>query len=170
MPWYNPHDDWQETDAPTGPGLDVQINAPNRDERPVVRFQTDSDPFLLTGTEPRPETDTIHTVARIDPGTGTGTLLFVVHADGQNLVFEERAPDAVNDAVYDHVRSALNEIMVPVYIDDVIDELSEKVSGLAVLHTAQYDGTGPTWTYFRTSVFDDGTLLLEDEYGEMDLS
>lgn len=167
MPTYNPQDDADKPDAPTDLGLDVQVQAPNRDEQPVVRFQTDDDSVLLTGTEPRPDTDTTHTVARVDPDTGESTVLFVVHADGQNLVFEERAPDAVNEAVSTHVQSALNEIMIPVYIDDVIDELSEKLSGLAALHTVQYEGPGPSWTYFRTSLFDDGTLVFEKEHGEL---
>jgi hypothetical protein len=44
--------------------------------------------------------------------------------------------------------------------------VSEKQSGLIALHTAQYDTDGG-WTYFRTSLFQNGDLQLEDEYGEM---
>ena len=116
-------------------------------------MQTAADTYLLSGT---------------DPDTGDGVVLFTVHASDQNLIFEEASDADVSDALYNHVRSALNEMMIPVYIDDVIEEVSEKQSGLIVLHTAQYDADN-AWAYFRTSVFTDDTLLLEDEYGEMTL-
>ena len=165
MPWYTPTSDWAETDGPADDGLSVQVHAaPN--ERPFLRARTDSDEYLFTGTDPRPDTDTTHTVARIDPDTGAGTALFTVHADGQNLVFEENAEADVDEALYDHARSALNEIMIPVYIDDVIEDVSEQTDALVALHTAQY-GPDDEWTYFRAALFDDGTLCLEDEHGEL---
>lgn len=167
MPWYHQNTDWTKTDTPPDDGLGVQVHAPDRSERPFVRFQTPTDSFLLSGTDPRPGTDTTHTVAQIDPDTGAGTLLFTIHADGQDLVFEEEHSDAVADAVTNHVQSALNEILIPVYIDDVIEELSEKQSGLLALHTAQYETVDGPWTYFRTSLFEDETLLLEEEHGEI---
>lgn len=165
MPWYAESTDWTATDTPPDDGLAVQVQTPP-DDRPLLRVQTKADTYLLSGTDPRPDTDTTHTVARVDPDTGDGVVLFTVHASGQNLIFEE-APDAdVEDSLYDHVRSALNEIMIPVYIDDVVEDVSEKQSGLIALHTAQYDTDGG-WTYFRTSLFQNGDLQLEDEYGEM---
>jgi hypothetical protein len=58
--------------------------------------------------------------------------------------------------------------MIPVYIDDVIGDLSETLSGLVVLHTAQYESDdAEAWTYFRTSVFEDGDLALEAERGAL---
>lgn len=167
MPWYAAATDWTETDAPPEDGLALQVQTPS-DDRPLVRIRTTADPYLLSGTDPRPDTDTTHTVARVDPDTGAGAVLFTVHASGQNLIFEEASDADVSDALYNHVRSALNELMIPVYIDDVIEEVSEKQSSLIVLHTAQYDADG-AWTYFRTALFTDDTLLLEDEYGEMTL-
>ena len=55
--------------------------------------------------------------------------------------------------------------MIPVYIDDVVSDFSESVSSWAALHTVQYGNDGSSWSYFRTSLFEDGTLLVEDEYG-----
>lgn len=166
MPWYADATNWTATDSPPEDGLAVQVESPPED-RPFLRVQTSADTVLLSGTDPRPDTDTTHTVAHVTPDTGDGVVLFTVHASGQNLIFEEASDAEVNDDLYDHVRSALNEIMIPVYIDDVVEDVSEKQSGLIILHTAQYDAE--SWTYFRTSLFTDGTLLLEDEYGEMTL-
>ena len=58
--------------------------------------------------------------------------------------------------------------MISVYIDDVISDLSERLSGLLVLHTVQYEAAaGRSWTYFRSSVFEDGKLAFEVERGEL---
>jgi hypothetical protein len=163
--WYTATSNWAAADGPADNGLSVQVHAAP-DERPFLRARTNSDECLFTGTDPRPDTDTTHTVARIDPETGAGTALFTVHANGQNLVFEEHAEGSVDESFYDHARSALNEIMIPVYIDDVIEDASERTDALVALHTAQY-GPGDQWTYFRAALFDDGALCLEDEHGEL---
>jgi hypothetical protein len=68
----------------------------------------------------------------------------------------------------DQLRSALDEILIPVYIDDAIEEMSETVDGLLVIHTVQHDdGRDAPHTYFRTAVFQDGDLLLEAEDGAL---
>jgi hypothetical protein len=172
MPWYVQRDEaWTETDAPDSDTRSVQVQAEDASTPPVVRVLDGGDERLhLTGAAPRPDTDTTHTVAWVPPDA-TGTLLFAVHAQGTDLIFEDLrstdGPDAPDSAL-DHVQSALNEIMIPVYIDDVISDLSERLSGLLVLHTAQYDGgaEGP-WTYFRSSVFEDEDLAVEVERGEL---
>ena len=50
----------------------------------------------------------------------------------------------------------------------MISDLSEQLSGLLVLHTAQYESeTGGPWSYFRSSVFNDGELAFAVERGEL---
>jgi hypothetical protein len=62
----------------------------------------------------------------------------------------------------------MDEILIPVYIDDAIEELSGSLDGLVGLHTAQYaDPPQASCTYFRTSVFKNETLLLEAERGSL---
>jgi hypothetical protein len=172
MPWYRKQDDtWTEPSTPVKDGLGVQIQADAPDTRPHVRVLHDADERLhLTGADPRPDTDTTHTVAWVPPDAA-GTRLFAVHAQGTDLIFEDlrspNGPDAPDSAL-DQVQSALNEIMIPVYIDDVISDRSEQLPGLLVLHTAQYeaDPDGP-WSYFRSSVFEDGDLAFAVERGEL---
>jgi len=172
MPWYQKDDDtWSEHSGPTDSGFSVQVKADDPTIRPSVRVLSDAEERLhLTGADPRPNTDTTHTVAWVQPES-TGTRLFAVHAQGTDLIFEDlRSPDGPNvpDSVLDHVQSALNEIMIPVYIDDVVSDLSERLPGLLVLHTAQYKSeAGRAWTYFRTSVFEDEDLAFEVERGEL---
>jgi hypothetical protein len=173
MPWFHETNNaWTETDdAPDG-GLGLHVQASDPDVSPEVHVVKDGDPlFHLTGIDPRPQTDTTHTVAHVDPSSKSGTHLFAVHAEANDLIFEDlRSKDekVATDEAIDHVQSALNEILVPVYIDDVVSELSERVPGLAILHTAQYERKkGRAWTYFRTSVFQNGDLALEDEYGSL---
>lgn len=172
MPWYQKEDDtWTEQPAPVKNGLGIHVQADASDAGPSVRVLEDAEERLhLTGTDPRPDTDTTHTVAWVQPGS-TGTLLFAVHTQGSDLIFEDlrSATDpAASDTALDHVQSALNEIMIPVYIDDVVSDLSERLAGLLVLHTAQYESdAGGPWTYFRTSVFEDEDLAFEVERGEL---
>jgi len=172
MPWYQKDGDtWSEQSGPLENGLSVQIRTDDPDEPPSIRvLESSAERLHLTGAEPRPDTDTTHTVARIQPDS-SGVRLFVVHAQGSDLIFEDlRASDGpdASDAALDQVQSALNEIMIPVYIDDVISDLSEQLSGLLVLHTIQYasEGTGP-WTYFRSAAFEEGDLSFEMERGEL---
>jgi hypothetical protein len=105
------------------------------------------------------------------PPESTGTLLFAVHALGTDLIFEDLRPSdgpEMPETALDQVQSALNEIMIPVYIDDVISDLSERLPGLLVLHTAQYSSeAGGPWSYFRTSVFENEALAFEVERGEL---
>jgi hypothetical protein len=165
MTWYTDTDDaWTTAPTPAADRLSIRV-AP--DTPPLLQFRAPSaDDVLITGTDPRPSADTTHTVVRYDPSAAAGTPLFTVHADGQDLVFEEDAPaEAIDADVYDHARSALTEIMIPVYIDDVVSDISERLSGLVAVHTTQY--AGDEWTYFRAAVFENGTLLLEDEHGEL---
>lgn len=177
MSWYTKEkDSWTEQSPsldtpPSDGGLSIQVQADDKAVRPRIRVLKAGDERLhLTGVDPRPSTDTTHTAAWI-PSDSPGALLFAVHTQGNDLIFEDlRASDAahVPDSAVDQVQSSLNEIMIPVYIDDVISDLSESVSGLVVLHTAQYESaTTDAWTYFRTSVFENGELALEAERGSM---
>lgn len=173
MPWFHEtNDSWTEVDAAPDDGLGLQVRASDPGVAPEVRVVYDGEPIShVTGVDPRPQTDTTHTVTHVDPLSATGARLFAVHADAHDLIFEDlrssNESEASDDA-FDHVRSALNEILIPVYIDDVVGDLSEHVSGFVILHTAQYENEGKgAWSYFRTSVFKDGDLALEDEYGSL---
>ncbi|WP_251939740.1 hypothetical protein [Salinibacter ruber] len=172
MPWYALRDEtWTDTEAPAPNGRAVQIQAEDASTPPTIRVLTENQERLhLTGADPRPQTDTTHTVAWGAPDS-TGRSLFAVHAQGNDLIFDDRrpadAPDST-EAALDQVQSSLSEIMIPVYIDDVIEDLSDTLPGLVVLHTVQYEAEGgPPWTYFRTTIFENGDLALEDEYGEL---
>lgn len=173
MAWYTKENDaWTDASGPTDGAISIQVRASDRNMAPAVRFLQGSTPFFhLTGTDPRSNTDTTHTIARIDPDSAAGALVCAVHADANDLLFEDLRPAEevdTSDSAVDHVQSALNEILVPVYIDDVVSDLSERVSGLTVVHTVQYDPkTDGEWSYFRTSVFRNGDLALEDEFGSL---
>jgi len=173
MPTYVSRDDtFEEVSDDPAEGLSVRVRAPAPPSAPEVHFRRDADPFfVLSGAAPRPRTDTTHTVALVRPDEDAGTLLFAVHADGQDLIFDDlRAGPAADGAVDDaleQVQASLNEIMIPVYIDDVIGDLSEALDGLVALHTIQQADDGETWTYFRTSIHEGGTLTLESEHGEL---
>lgn len=173
MAWYTKKNDaWTDASGPTEDAPSVHVRASDPTVAPEVRFLQDSTAFFhLRGTDPRPETDTTHTIARVDPDAATGTLVCAVHADANDLIFEDLRPSEesdTSDSALDHVQSALNEILVPVYIDDVVSDLSERVTGLAVVHTVQYDREADgAWSYFRTSAFRDGDLVLEDESGSL---
>lgn len=149
----------------------IRIRASDSSVHPDVQCLNPEAPILsLTGAAPRPGTDTTHTVAYLDPQSDTGTSLFAVHAQDRNLVFENFDVNEIGDIGpndIDHVQSALNEILIPVYIDDVVSDLSERTSGLLLLHTVQYRDEGPEWSYFRASAFENGELHFEDEYGEL---
>jgi hypothetical protein len=173
MSWYAPQNDgWSKQTGPEGAERALQVRA-DEGQPPEVRFVSGTqEVFHVSGVSPRPGTDTTHTIARLDRDTHTGTLLFAVHSDGHDLTFEDLRPDGsvgdVDDGALHHVQSSLNEILVPVYVDDVVSDLSERVSGLLAIHTAQYEGDDrSSWTYFRTALFEHGELLLEDEHGEL---
>lgn len=161
-----------EVPSPPDDALSLQIPPPAEETAPQVRVLAgDAEILLLSGASPRPNTDTTHTVAHVDPEAPAGTPLFAVHAADNDLIFEEEAevwPDGVDADDLDHVRSALNEILIPVYIDDVVSDLSERAPGLFVLHTVQVEGKQPPpWTYFRTAAFSGGALAIEDEWGSL---
>ena len=173
MPTYARQDGrFTEVPSPPDDALSIEVRPPEGETAPEVRVLSGgAEVFRLAGAAPRPDTDTTHTVAHVDPEAPAGTPLFAVHAAENDLIFEEQAatwPDGVDADDLDHVRSALNEILIPVYIDDVVSDLSERAPGLFVLHTVQVEGDRPPpWTYFRTAVFTDGDLAIEDEWGAL---
>lgn len=171
MTWFQQtNGTWSETLAPPEEGPSIEVRA-SESEVPEVRFLNHGQTFFdVSGVTPGPTTDTTHTVATVDPESAWGALVFAVHASGNDLVFEDRRDDAdatVSDGALEHVQSALNEILVPVYIDDVVSDLSERASGLAVVHTLQTGDDEEVWSYFRTSIFRDGSLALEAERGTL---
>jgi hypothetical protein len=167
MSFYSPTGDpWPSSDAPPDPPY---IHIP--EDAPTIAFVGPTDtPNRVTGAPPRATADTIHTVVGIDPELRSGTPLCAVYVDGQDLSVDDLRPEAAAptyDGAVDQLRSALREILIPVYIDDAIEEVSESVEGLLALHTAQYEGPESACSYFRTSVFRDGSLLLEEEWGAL---
>jgi len=159
---------WNETDAPPDAPPYIQVD----EGAATVDFVgAPDDPVRLAGAPVDPDADTIHTVMAVDASLDQGYPLCAVYVRGQSLDVEDRrpagAPPAHANAV-DQLRSALDEILIPVYIDDALEEMSEGLDGLATLHTAQYDdGPEAAPTYFRVSVVDDGSLLLEAEHGSL---
>lgn len=173
MTWYANQDNaWTNQSSPPSTVPSIQVRA-EEGRGPEVRFLEDRREFFhLPGADPRPDTDTTHTVAAVDVDAAEGTLLFAVHAENNDLTFEDLRPadhrTIYSDDALEGVQSSLNEILIPVYIDDVISDLSEGLPGLVTLHTAQYEGGDrASWTYFRTSTFEDGELTLEEEHGSM---
>ncbi len=161
-----------EVPSPPDDTLSIQVQVPQDGREPEVRVLSGgAEVLLLSGVPPRPDTDTTHTVAHVDSEGRRGSVLFAVHAADNDLLFEaqtEEWPGSVDSSDIDHVQSALNEILIPVYIDDVVSDLSDRAPGLFVLHTVQVEGDQPPpWTYFRTSVFTDGDLALEEEWGAL---
>jgi hypothetical protein len=168
MSYYAPGDgNWKEhTSLPDPPYLEVD------DKTATLHFVSAPDASVqFTGAPVDPDADTIHTVMWVDPSLGAGAPLCTIYVRGTDLDLEDRrttdAPSSHANAL-DQLRSALNEIMIPVYIDDAIEEMSETVDGLIALHTVQHDdGRDAPYTYFRTSVFQNGELLLEEEFGTL---
>jgi hypothetical protein len=138
---------------------------------PTVRFVGPSgDEYRLTGAPVDPSADTIHTVALVDLEQGQGTPLCAIYVRDRTLDLEDRrSPDAPPSQadVLDQLRSALDDILIPVYIDDALEEMSEGVDKAVAIHTVQYDDTPDAPSYVRTAVVRDGELLLEAEWGEL---
>jgi len=160
--------DWTETETSPGAPPYVEVD-PDASSVRFVGLHDES--YRLTGAPVDPSADTIHTVAAIDSTLAHGHPLSAVYVRDRTLDVEDRrppdAPAAHADAV-DRLRSALDEILIPVYIDDAIEEVSGSVDGLVALHTAQYvDPPASSCSYFRTSVFGDETLLMEAEHGSL---
>lgn len=173
MTWYaKQYDAWREQSSPPSSAPSIQVQAKENHPPEIRFFENGHEFFHLSGADPLPTTDTIHTIAAIDFEAVEGHPLFAVHVDGDTLTFEDlRTPDRRaddTDDILDQAQSALSEILIPVYIDDVISDLSDGFPGLIALHTAQYEGANEaSWTYFRTSTFEDGDLVLEEEQGSI---
>jgi hypothetical protein len=172
MSYFVPHDgDWIEAaEAPDAPPY-IEIND-RTDRPPTVRLVTGPDAaFTVSGAALANHSDTVHTIAVADPTTGAGRSLCAAHThDGEITVTDLRSSGTnvtVDDGLLDGFRADLDEILIPVYIDDAVEGLSEDVDGLVVLHTAQHDAPRGGWSYFRTSVFEDGALQLEAERGHL---
>ena len=159
--------DWTTVSSPSDPPY-IEVD----EETATLRFISGAEASVpFTGAPVDPDADTIHTVMRIDPSLREGASLCAIYVRGTDLDLEDRrspdAPSSHADAL-DQLRSALDEIMIPVYIDDAIEEISETLDGLIALHTVQHDdGRDAPSTYFRTSVFQDGELLFEQESGTL---
>ena len=141
------------------------------EETPAVQFVQPSNSFVLEGAPARAKDETVHTVALVDPSAASGLVLCALRAVGEDLTVEDRRPaDARTQHAdpFQQLQSAIDEILIPVYIDDAIEEISESVTELVILHTAQYDDPPKgSASYFRTSVFRNGSLVLEAEWGSM---
>lgn len=165
---YKPHDGaWTETSEVPDDAPYVEVD----EESPTVCFVGSEGAVQLSGAPARSATETIHTIAVMDPSLADGTTLCALRAEGQDLTVEDRRPPEARTEfadAFNQLQSAMDEILIPVYIDDAIEELSEDLDGLVALHTAQYaDPPHASCTYFRTSVFEEGTLLLEAERGAL---
>jgi hypothetical protein len=168
MRYYVPQDpSWTEASSPPDPPY-LTVDA----EAATLQFMGGPDASVrVAGAPVDPSADTIHTVSSVAPSFREGAPLCAIYVRGQDLDVEDRrssdAPSSYADAV-ERLRSALEEILIPVYIDDAIEEMSETVDGLLVIHTVQHDdGRDASHTYFRTAVFQDGELLLETEDGTL---
>lgn len=173
MTWFvDCGDAWTKRPSPSPDSPTIQIRA-DEDTPPEVRFLSgELEFFSLSGTTPRPDTDTTHTVAVVNFDAEKGIPLFAVHTEADGLTFSdlrpENTPFAPSDEQLGDAQSALGEILFPVYIDDVTSDLSEECSSFVTLHTAQYEGREQSsWTYFRTSAFEHGELAFEEEYGAL---
>jgi len=158
---------WTATDSRPDDAPYVEID----EAAPSVRFVGASgDEYELTGAPVDPSADTIHTVALVDLEQGQGTPLCAIYVHDRTLDLEDRrspdAPPAQADTL-DQLRSALDEILIPVYIDDALEEVSEGIEKAVAIHTVQYANTPDTPSYVRTAVVRDGELLLEAERGEL---
>ncbi|WP_263808057.1 hypothetical protein [Salinibacter sp.] len=168
MSYYVPHQDaWTEASSPPEPPyLDVDA------ETATLHFVGGPDASVdVTGAPVDPSADTIHTVTVVDPSLRVGAPLCALYVRGTTLDVEDRrapdAPPAQADAL-DQLRSALDEILVPVYIDDALEEIGDTLDGLLVLHTVQHDdGRAAPPTYVRVAIIQDGDLVLETEHGAL---
>jgi len=168
MRYFAPDDDsWSEvSDAPPPPSLQFDPEAPS-----VLIVGPDETAVELSGASVDPDADTIHSLTVVDPSAFTAEPLCAVYVQDQTLDVEDRrspeAPAAHADAL-PPLRSALNEILIPVYVDDAVTEATEALDGWVVLQTVQYDdGPDAPPTYVRVAVFAEGTLQMEAEHGTL---
>lgn len=165
MLYYVPDDDaWTEASDPPADAPYLEI-----DDAASLQFVGEADSFRLAGAPARTADETVHTIAILSSSLNEGLELCALRAEGQDLTVEDRRPPEARthyaDA-FEQLQSALDEILVPVYIDDALEEVSESVDGLVVVHTAQYEEP-PTdeCSYFRASAFQSGNHLFETERG-----
>ncbi|WP_263788632.1 hypothetical protein [Salinibacter grassmerensis] len=168
MPHYVPQaDEWAEASSPPNPPY-LTVDP----ETATLRFVGGPEAAVpVPGAPVDPAAGTVHTVVTVDPSLRTSAPLCALYVREDNIDVEDRrspdAPQAHADAL-DQLRSALDEILIPVYIDDAIEELDNTVDGLLVLHTVQHDdGRDAPPTYFRAALFRDGHLVLETEHGAL---
>ncbi|MFP4227699.1 MAG: hypothetical protein ACLFTE_02600 [Salinivenus sp.] len=168
MPYIRPHaDDWVEVDSSPNEAPYIEIS----EAPPEVHIIGASDTYSLSGAPVDPSADTIHTLAVVNPDTGRGSPLCAVYVQDRTLDVEDRrppdSPPAHADAV-DRLRSALDEILIPVYIDDALHKVSQGLDDALLLHTVQYDdGPEAAPTYFRVSAVQKDTLQFELERGAL---
>lgn len=158
---------WTTVSSPSPPHIHVHEDVPE-----VTFVGTPESSFQLAGATPQPGADTTHTLAAIDADLQMGEVLCALHVEENRITVDDRrSPNGktrCGDDAFESFRAALDEILIPVYLDDAVETLSDDVDGLVAIHTAQYDDrVDRTCTYFRTSVFQDETLLLEEERGSL---
>lgn len=168
MPYIRPHPtDWSDVNAPPGEPPYLEIS----ETPPEIHVIGTSDTYQLSGAPVDPSADTIHTVAVVDPHTGRGAPLCAIYVQDRALDLEDRRPSdapSVHANAVDRLRSALDEILIPVYIDDALQESSQGLEDAVLLHTVQYDaGPDAAATYFRMSAMQDETLRYEWERGSL---
>lgn len=169
MAYYTPQDtSWAAQDARPAhpPYLHVA------EETPTLEFTGTSEAGVsVSGAPAHSDTETVHTVAFIDPDLTDGLVLCALRARGQDLTVEDRRPSSHRTRyadAFEQLQSAMDEILIPVYVDDAMEDVSESVDSLVAIHTAQYASPPQdNCTYFRTALFRDGTLLLEAERGSL---
>jgi hypothetical protein len=140
-------------------------------ETPAVAFADGAGAtYTLEGVRPAPGAETVHTVARIDPATMAGTLLCAYSTeDGTETLLDLRSDNGEGPSgdVVAGIEEALDEILIPVYIDDAVCEGTEEVDALIALLTVQPETGEPASSYARVAVFQNGELLLEEEAGAL---
>jgi hypothetical protein len=169
MSYYTPRDgDWTRRSDPPADAPYIEVD----ETAPTVRFVGGPESSVeLSGAPARSDAETVHTLMIVASDLTDGTTLCALRAEDNDLTVEDRRPPDARTRfadAFEQLQAAMDEILIPVYIDDAIEELSETVDGLVALHTAQYaDPPQASCSYFRTSVFEDGTLLLEAERGSL---
>lgn len=168
MSYYIPQEgSWRDVSSPPDPPyLNVDTAAA------TLHFVGGPDASVqISGAPVDPAADTIHTVTSVASSFREGAPLCAVYVRDRTLDVEDRRGADSRSSHAEGVaqlRSALDEILIPVYIDDAIEEVSETVDGPVVIHTVQHEnGRDAPPTYFRTAAFQDGELLLETEHGTL---
>jgi len=168
MRYFAPEtDSWSEvSDVPSPPYLQFR---PQDASASIVG--ADDASVEVSGAPVDPDADTIHTLTVVNPSSYSVQSLCAVYVQGQTLDLEDRrspeGPSAHADAL-NHFRSALDEILIPVYVDDAVMEATESLEGWVVLHTVRHgEGASSPPTYLRVALFEDGELRMEAEEGAL---